>query len=71
MNEERIATKFDGWIGEITAQDHPHYGAIVRCLGADRIPQIGFGFGMAFVDIETEIEFYVFDGKDVKWLKKT
>ena len=70
MSESRITTKFDGWIGKIIAQDHPHYGAIVRCLGADKVAGIGFGFGMAFVDIETEIEFYVFDGKDVKWLSK-
>lgn len=58
-------TKFDGKRAKIIAKDHPHYNVIAECKGMSRTP---LGLGMVFKDVETDIEFFVFDGKEVKWV---
>lgn len=46
---------------------HPHKGEIATCLGSDKT---ALGWAMKFKSDETEIEFYVWNGKDVHWLQK-
>lgn len=47
--------------------DHPHSGEKATCLGADKTT---LGWAMKFKSDETAIEFYVWNGKDVRWLNE-
>jgi len=58
-----VVTKFDGKMAMIL-KGHPHAGNIAVCKGADKTP---VGWAMLFMRLDTNDEFYVFDGKLVKW----
>ncbi len=61
-------TKFDGRQAKIIAKDHPHYGSTSECRGAQFIEALG-KWGMIFFNPNSDEEFFVFNGKDVKWVK--
>lgn len=61
-----IATKFDGNEATIINPDHPHFESNVICLGADHTI---VGYAMKFKRIDTDEEFYVFHGRQIKWKK--
>lgn len=65
-NEKRKVTPYDGRRAKITEKSHPHFNAIAECLGAE-LTSLG-KWGMVFKCIETEIEFFIFNGKEVKWI---
>jgi len=64
MKMEHKKTKFDGKKAMIIG-DHPHEGATSICLGADKT---NCGWGILFKNTNSEEEFYVFDGKNIKWI---
>jgi len=48
--------------------DHPHSGETAICLGADKTT---IGWAMKFRNEDTNIEFYVWNGKDVRWINES
>ncbi len=65
MKEQIIKTDFDGKRAKITKRDHPHYDEIATCVGKKRT---SIGMGFIFKSIETDVEFYVFNIKEVKFI---
>jgi hypothetical protein len=66
INEHGNAqTKYDGKRAKVTGKDHPWRDTIAECLGAK---VMGGKWFMIFRDIETDIEFGVDNGNDVKWI---
>jgi len=63
---QHIETEFDNKKAMIL-NDHPHSGEKATCLGADKTT---LGWAMKFKSDETAIEFYVWNGKDVRWLNE-
>ena len=59
-------TEFDNKKAMIL-NDHPHKGEKATCIGSDKTT---LGWAMKFKSDETGIEFYVWDGKDVRWLNE-
>ena len=58
-------TKFDGKKALIIDKNHPHYEVTAICMGADLT---NIGWGMKFKNVNSDEEFYVFDGKGVRWI---
>jgi len=58
-------TEFDGQRAKI-ASSHVHGGKIAICQGADKTAA---GWAMKFKEEDSGLEFYVFNGRDVKWLE--
>ena len=64
---ELIKTEFDGKKAIVVDKKHPHYGAIATCMGAEFVGALE-KHGMRFKRIDTNEEFFVFDGKQTKWI---
>ncbi len=65
MESKKKQTPYDGKKAMVIG-DHPHAGATVICLGAEATPS---GWGMVFKNVNTDEEFFVFNGKlHIKWL---
>lgn len=58
-------TDFFGKKAMIIGKGHPHYNATAICMGAGNTD---IGWGMKFKNINTNEEFYVFDGEEVMFL---
>lgn len=61
-----MKTDFDGKEALVICKDHPHYNSTAICLGAD---YTAIGWAMKFRNVNSNEEFYVFDGKKVSWKK--
>lgn len=64
---ELIKTEFDGKQARIIDSKHPHYNAIATCMGAEFVSGLG-KYGMRFKRLDTNEEFFVFDGKQTRWI---
>lgn len=62
---EHQNTEFDGKKALIIGV-HPHTGVTAICMGADLT---NAGWGMKFRNANTGEEFYVFNGKNARWIK--
>lgn len=67
MGNKLIETKFDGKKALVIGAKHPHNGAIAVCMGAELVSALE-KYGMRFERIDTKEQFFVFDGKDVKFI---
>ena len=63
-NANHKTTPYDGKKAVIIG-NHPHKDAVAICHGADLLPT---GWGVKFKRIDDDTEFYVFNGKEVKWI---
>lgn len=63
MNKEQFLIKYKGKTAEIIGV-HPHTGCTAECIGSDKTLA---GLGVKFKRLDTSEEFYVFDGKNVRW----
>jgi hypothetical protein len=61
-----IKTEFYGRKAIVINKGHPQCGHIGTCLGANKTL---LGWQMKFRRDDTGQEFYVKDGKDVRWIK--
>lgn len=58
-------TSYDGKRAKITKRDHPHYDEIAICLGSKKT---SIGTGFVFKDTQSDIEYFVFNIKEVKFI---
>jgi len=65
MSSVLIKSVYEGRRAKIINKNHFHFDAIAKCLGIQRT---SIGLGYVFKCIETDIEFFVFDLKDVKFI---
>lgn len=64
MNTQQFLDDYRGNKAEITG-DHPHSGCIAECIGVEKTM---IGLGVKFKRTDSTEEFFVFDGKNVRWL---
>ena len=64
---ERIKTRFDGKQAMVVDKEHPHFSAIDTSMGVEFVGTLN-KYGMVFKRIDTGEEFFVFNGKQTKWI---
>lgn len=62
---ETRETPYDGKRAKVIDKEHPWFDTICTCLRAE---MTGIGWGMVFEDIETGHTFFIFKGKQIKWI---
>lgn len=58
-------TQFNGDLAKIIDVNHPHYEALAICKG---IEKVSGEYAMRFKREDSKEEFFVFNGKQIKWL---